>query len=64
VQRRLMDIADDVVLVAGHEAFETPAPALVGPVDRLTAMVCERRPPAELASALGRVGVVPSVAGA
>jgi DeoR/GlpR family transcriptional regulator of sugar metabolism len=61
VQRRLMDIADDVVLVASHEAFGTSAPALVGPLDRLTAIVCDRRPPAELASALGRAGVVPHV---
>lgn len=64
VQRRLMDIADDVVLVATHQAFATSAPALVGPLDRLTAMVCDGRPPTELASALERVGVVPSVVGA
>lgn len=29
VQRRLKDIADEVVLVVPHEAFETSAPALV-----------------------------------
>ncbi len=63
VQRRLMDIADEVVLVVTHEAFQTSAPALVGPLDRLTAVVCDRRPPAGLEAALGRVGVVPSVLG-
>ena len=63
VQRRLMEIADEVVLVATHETFEAPAPALVGPLDRVTAMVCDRRPPAGLDAALGRAGVVPHVAG-
>jgi DeoR/GlpR family transcriptional regulator of sugar metabolism len=61
VQRRLMDIADEVVLVATHEAYETSAPALVGTLDRLTAVVCDRRPPACLEAALGRLGVVPRV---
>ncbi|MGR6964136.1 DeoR/GlpR family DNA-binding transcription regulator [Geodermatophilus sp. URMC 61] len=63
VQRRLVDIADEVVLVATQEAFETSAPALIEPLDRLTAAVCDRRPPAGLETALGRVGVVPRVAG-
>ena len=63
VQRRLMEIADEVVLVATQQTFESSAPALVGPLDRLTAVVCDRPPPAELASALGRVGVVPHVVG-
>jgi DeoR/GlpR family transcriptional regulator of sugar metabolism len=58
-----MDIADEVVLVVTHEAFETSAPALVGPLDRVTAVVCDRRPPAELDHALGRAGVVPRVTG-
>ncbi|MBM7804422.1 DeoR family transcriptional regulator of aga operon [Geodermatophilus bullaregiensis] len=63
VQRRLMDIADDVVLVGTHEAFETSATALVGPVDRVTAVVCDRRPPAGLAAALDRAGVALRVVG-
>ncbi|WP_100498895.1 DeoR/GlpR family DNA-binding transcription regulator [Geodermatophilus chilensis] len=63
VQRRLMDIADEVVLVASHEVFETSAPALAGPLDRLTAVVCDRRPPAGLEAALERAGVVPRVVG-
>jgi DeoR/GlpR family transcriptional regulator of sugar metabolism len=63
VQRRLMDIADEVVLVATEETFTTSAPAVVGPLDRLTAMVCDRRPPDELACALRRAGVVVHVVG-
>ena len=63
VQRRLMDIADEVVLVTTHETFGTSAPALVGPLDRVTAMVCDRRPPDELVSALERSGVVLRVVG-
>jgi len=63
VQRRLMDIADEVVLVSTHETFETSAPALVGRLDRLTAMVCDRRPPGEMNPALARAGVIPRVVG-
>ncbi len=63
VQRRLMDIADEVVLVSTHDTFETSAPALVGGLDRVTAMVCDGWPPAGLASALQRVGVVARVVG-
>jgi DeoR family transcriptional regulator of aga operon len=63
VQRRLMDIADEVVLVSTEETFTTSAPALVEPLDRVTAMVCDRRPPAEPACALRRVGVVFHVVG-
>ncbi len=63
VQRRLMDIADEVVLVSTHDTFETSAPALVGGLDRVTAMVCDGWPPAGLASALQRMGVVARVVG-
>jgi DeoR/GlpR family transcriptional regulator of sugar metabolism len=61
VQRQLMDIAEDVVLVVTREAFHTSAPARIAPLDRLTRLVTDQRPPAELASALRRVGVVPHV---
>ncbi|MGR7027413.1 DeoR/GlpR family DNA-binding transcription regulator [Geodermatophilus sp. URMC 62] len=64
VQRRLLDIADEVVLVTTHETLRTSAPALVAPLDRVTAVVCDRRLPAGLAAALDRVGVVPRVVGA
>jgi DeoR family transcriptional regulator of aga operon len=63
LQRRLMDVADEVVLVATHETFATSAPALVGPLRRVTAVVCDRRPPPELACALRQVGVIPDVVG-
>lgn len=63
VQRRLMGIADEVVVLATAEIFTTSAPALVAPLDRVTAMVSNRRPPAELSCALRRAGVVVHVAG-
>jgi DeoR/GlpR family transcriptional regulator of sugar metabolism len=58
-----MEIADEVVLVATQETFESSAPALVGPLDRLTAVVCDLRPPAGLDTALSWLGVVPRVVG-
>lgn len=61
VQRQLMDIADQVVLVVTREAFRTSAPARIAPLGRLTRLVTDQRPPAELACALRRVGVVPHV---
>jgi DeoR family transcriptional regulator of aga operon len=61
VQRQLMDIADEVVLVVTREAFRTSAPARIAPLGRLTRLVTDQRPPAELACALRRVGVVPHV---
>jgi DeoR family transcriptional regulator of aga operon len=63
VQRQLMDIADDVVLVVTREAFRTSAPARIAPLGRLARLVTDQRPPAELACALRRVGVVPHVVG-
>ncbi|MCV2490296.1 DeoR/GlpR family DNA-binding transcription regulator [Geodermatophilus sp. YIM 151500] len=61
VQRRLMDIADEVVVVATHDAFSTSAPARIAPLERLATLVTDRRPPGELGCALRRVGVVPHV---
>jgi DeoR/GlpR family transcriptional regulator of sugar metabolism len=61
VQRQLMGIADEVVLVVTREVFHTSAPARIAPLDRLTRLVTDQRPHAELASALRRVGVVPHV---
>ncbi len=52
VQRRLMDIADHVVLLAGHATFGGSAPALLGALDRLTAVVTDRLPPRSIAGAL------------
>jgi DeoR family transcriptional regulator of aga operon len=56
-----MGIADEVVLVVTRDLFRTSAPARIAPLDRLTRLVTDERPPAELASALRRVGVVPQV---
>jgi DeoR family transcriptional regulator of aga operon len=61
VQRQLMDIADDVVVVVTREAFRTSAPARIAPLDRLTRLVTDQRPPSELACTLRRLGVVPVV---
>jgi DeoR/GlpR family transcriptional regulator of sugar metabolism len=57
VQRRLMDIADQVVLVSTYEAFTRSAPARVAPLDRLTGLVAEQWLPADLAGALRRADV-------
>jgi DeoR/GlpR family transcriptional regulator of sugar metabolism len=57
VQRSLMDITDEVVLVATHEAFTRSAPARVARLERLTAVVAEPWLPPEVAGALKRAGV-------
>jgi DeoR/GlpR family transcriptional regulator of sugar metabolism len=57
VQRSLMDIADEVVLVSTHEAFSRSAPARVARLDRLTGLVAERWLPSEVAGALKRADV-------
>ena len=61
LQRQLIDIADQVVVVVTGAAFRASAPARIAPLGRLTGLVTDRWPPAELASALRRVGVVPHV---
>jgi DeoR/GlpR family transcriptional regulator of sugar metabolism len=61
VQRQLIDIADDVVVVITRKAFRASAPARIAPLARLTRLVTDHRPSAELACALRRVGVVPHV---
>ena len=63
VQRGLMDIADEVVVVSTHEAFSNSAPARIAPLDRLTTVVTDQQPPKELSCALRRVGVIPHVVG-
>jgi DeoR family transcriptional regulator of aga operon len=63
VERQLMDIAHDVVVVVTGEAFRTSAPTRIAPLDRMTKLVTDQRPPAELACALRRLGVVPHVVG-
>jgi DeoR/GlpR family transcriptional regulator of sugar metabolism len=63
LQRRLLEIADRVVLLATGQTFSSSAPARVACLDRLTAVVADGRPPAEVAAALRRLGVVPHIVG-
>jgi DeoR/GlpR family transcriptional regulator of sugar metabolism len=57
VQRSLIDIADDVVLVATPEAFTRSAPVRVAPLDRLTGLVADQCLPPEVSAALRRAAV-------
>ena len=61
LQRQLIDIADEVVVVVTEEAFRASAPVRIAPLGRLARLVTECRPPAEVGCALRRVGVVPDV---
>jgi DeoR/GlpR family transcriptional regulator of sugar metabolism len=62
LQRRLIGIADHVVLLATHEVFAGSAPACVAPLARLSAVVTDRRPPPGISAALSRAGVTVHVA--
>jgi DeoR family transcriptional regulator of aga operon len=64
VQRRLIGIADRVVLVATHEVYTTSAPARIAPLDRLTALVSDRPPPRAIAAALRRADATADIAAA
>ena len=57
VARGLAEIADEVVLLAPAAAFTDSAPALVGPLERLSAVVTDGPPPAAVAAVLDRAGV-------
>jgi DeoR/GlpR family transcriptional regulator of sugar metabolism len=57
VERCLMEIADEVVVVSTREAFGRSAPARVAPLARLTALVAGRCVPPDVASALERAAV-------
>jgi DeoR/GlpR family transcriptional regulator of sugar metabolism len=63
LQRRLIGIADQVVLVATHEVFAGSAPACVAPLEKLSAVVTDRRPAPAISAALSRAGVAVHVAG-
>ncbi len=63
VQRRLIGIADQVVLVATHDVFANSAPACVAPLDRLSGLVTDRPLPSPVVAALRRAGVPITVAG-
>src|SRR5690606_20560027 len=53
----LMDAADEVVLLADHTKFATSAPVRLCALERLTTIVTDRRPPADLRRQLTAAGV-------
>ncbi len=57
LQRRLMDIADDVVVIATLDVTRSSAPALIAPLGQITRFVTDGPVPAELCTALRRSGV-------
>jgi DeoR/GlpR family transcriptional regulator of sugar metabolism len=63
VQRRLIAIADQVVLVATHEVFTDSAPACVTALDRVTTLITDRPLPAAVAASLGRARVATAIVG-
>ncbi len=63
VQRRLIEIADRVVLVATHEVFTDPALACVAGLEQLTTLITDLPLPQAVAAALRRAHVVAHVAG-
>lgn len=63
VARGLMEIADEVVLLAPAAAFIASAPALVTTLDRLSAVVTDESSPACVVSALDDAGVALHIAG-
>jgi DeoR/GlpR family transcriptional regulator of sugar metabolism len=64
VQRRLIGIADRVVLVATHQVYTSSAPARIAPLDRLTALVSDRPPPRAIAVVLRRVDATADIVAA
>lgn len=57
LQRRLMEIADDVVLLAVPDVTRSSAPSLIAPLDHLTRVVTDGPVPDALGAALRRSGV-------
>jgi DeoR/GlpR family transcriptional regulator of sugar metabolism len=62
LQRRLLGISDQVVLLATGTTFTDSASMRIAGLEAVTAMVADRRPPASVAGALRQLGVVPHVA--
>lgn len=62
-KQALMDIADEVVLLADSDKLATSAPVLLCPLDRLTALVTDREPPAPFVDRLRAGDVRLHVAG-
>jgi DeoR/GlpR family transcriptional regulator of sugar metabolism len=57
LQRRLMGIADDVVVIGTLDVTRSSAPALIASLDQVTRFVIDGPVPAELGAALRRSGV-------
>jgi DeoR/GlpR family transcriptional regulator of sugar metabolism len=57
IQQGLIDIADEVVLLAPRESFSGSAPVRIGSLDRLTSAVMDRPPPDDVVAAFDRAGV-------
>jgi len=57
VQRRLVGIAEQVVLVVTDEVYSTSAPARIAALDRMDVLISDQVPPRVVASALRRAEV-------
>jgi DeoR family transcriptional regulator of aga operon len=57
VQRKLIEIADEVVLLATCEVYSTSAAARIAPLGRMSRVVTDRHLPREVGTALRRSGV-------
>jgi len=57
VQRKLIGIADEVVLLATHEAFAESAPACVAGLAQMTTLITDRALPRHVVAALHRAHV-------
>ncbi|MDE2515279.1 MAG: DeoR/GlpR transcriptional regulator [Rhodospirillales bacterium] len=62
-KQALMDIADQVVLLADHTKFAHSAPALIAPLAALDILVTDRPPPRPIAEALAEAKVAVVLAG-
>jgi DeoR/GlpR family transcriptional regulator of sugar metabolism len=56
-KQALLDVADEVVLVADHTKFARSAPVLLTDHARIDVLVTDRAPAPTLADRLGRSGV-------
>jgi DeoR/GlpR family transcriptional regulator of sugar metabolism len=61
VQRKLIDIADQVVLVATHEVFVDSAPGCIAGLEQVSTLITDRPVPRAVAAALHRAHVVAHV---
>ena len=62
LQRRMIEIADRVVLAATREVFNASAPARIASLDRLTALVTDRPLSRSVAAALQRTDTATHIA--